>query len=39
MGDTYPYQGASEHAEARVPYLGNWVRWAGGEIPSALVQP
>jgi hypothetical protein len=36
--DTYPYRGAPGRAEARVPFSGNWVRWARGKIPSALIQ-
>jgi hypothetical protein len=26
--------GVPEHAEAQVPFSGNWVRWTGAEIPS-----
>jgi hypothetical protein len=35
MGDTYPYRGAPGRVKAWVPFSGNWVRWIGGEIPSA----
>jgi hypothetical protein len=35
MGDAYPHWGAPGHAEARVPFSGSWVRWAGGKIPLA----
>jgi hypothetical protein len=38
MGDTYLHQGAPGRGEARVPFLGNSVRWTGGEIPSTLIQ-
>jgi hypothetical protein len=34
MGDTYPHWGALEHAEARVPFPGSWVRRKGAEILS-----
>jgi hypothetical protein len=38
MDDTYPHQGAPRRVEAWVPFSGNWVRWAGGEISSVIVQ-
>jgi hypothetical protein len=38
MGDTYPYWGAPQHEEARVPIPGSLVRQTSGEIPSARAQ-
>jgi hypothetical protein len=37
MGHAYLYRGAPEHAEARIPFLGSWVRRIDGEIMSARV--